>query len=81
MEELAKLRDLIEYWMKHNEHHAETYMKWAAKAANAGNEELSRRLVRIYLESRRLNRLFEAAKKSALLEKEVRKTIEQRNRK
>jgi hypothetical protein len=64
MEENAKIGNLIEYWMKHNEDHAESYMKWAAKAASAGNEELSRILVRIYLESKRLNKLFEAAKKA-----------------
>jgi hypothetical protein len=63
MEENVKIGNLIEYWMKHNEDHAESYMKWAAKAASAGNDELSRILIRIYLESKRLNRLLEAAKK------------------
>lgn len=65
MEEITKIRNLIEYWMKHNEDHAESYMKWAAKAANAGNEDLSRILVKLYLESRRLNRLFDSAKKAS----------------
>lgn len=65
MEEIAKVKDLIEHWMNHNEEHAESYMKWATKASDAGNEELSRSLVRIYLESKRLNRLFEVAKKAS----------------
>jgi hypothetical protein len=64
MEENTRIGTLIEYWMKHNEDHAESYIAWAAKAANAGNQELSRILVRIYLESKRLNRLLEAAKKA-----------------
>jgi len=65
MEEITKIRHLIEYWMKHNEDHAESYMEWAAKAENAGNEDLSRILVRLYLESKRMNRLFESAKKAS----------------
>ncbi len=65
MEEITKIGNLIEYWMKHNEEHAESYMEWATKAAKAGNEDLSRILVRIYLESKRLNRLFESAKKAS----------------
>lgn len=70
MEEIAKIRNLIDYWMKHNDEHADNYMKWATKAANAGNEELSRILVKLYLESKKMNRLFESAKK-ALVEGEV----------
>ena len=72
MEDNARIGTLIDYWMKHNEEHAETYMKWAAKAASAGNEKLSRILVRLYLESKRLNRLFEAAKKAHGEKQEVR---------
>lgn len=65
MKETARIRNLIEHWMKHNERHAESYMKWAAKASDNGNEDLSRILVRLCLESRRLNRLFESAKKAS----------------
>ncbi len=65
MEEITKIRNLIDYWMKHNDEHAESYMKWAAKAEAVGNKELSRILVRLYLESKRLNGLFELAKKAS----------------
>ncbi len=65
MEEITKIGNLIDYWMKHNDEHAESYMKWAAKAEAIGNKELSRILVRIYLESKRLSRLFESAKKAS----------------
>lgn len=65
MEEITKIYDMIDYWMKHNDEHAESYMKWAAKAEAIGNKKLSRILVRIYLESKRLSRLFESAKKAS----------------
>jgi len=65
MEEIAKIGNVIKYWKEHNEELAEDYMKWAAKAANAGNEELSRILVRLYLESKRMNRLFQSAQKAS----------------
>lgn len=57
--------------MKHNDEHAESYMRWAAKAEALGNKELSRILVRLYLESKRLNRLFKLAKSVSSLEREV----------
>jgi len=65
MEEIKRIRNLIEYWMKHNEKRAESYMEWAAKVSDKGNEDLSRILVRLYLESRRMNRLFEEARKAS----------------
>lgn len=65
MEEMEKIGKLLDYYMQHNNEHAETYMDWANKASLNGNEELSRILVRLYLESKRLNRLFEAAKKAS----------------
>jgi hypothetical protein len=65
MVETKKLGKLLDYYMQHNNEHAETYMDWANKAKLTGNEELSRILVRLYLESRRMNRLFEAAKKAS----------------
>jgi hypothetical protein len=51
--------------MKHNEDHAKSYMEWAMKASDAGNIDLSRILVKLYLESKRLNRLFESARKAS----------------
>ena len=63
--ELDKLRYLIDYWMKHNNEHAEIYMQWAKKASMRGNEELSRILIKLCFESKRLNRLFDLAKKAS----------------
>lgn len=65
MEEMAKMGSMIDYWMRHNEYHAKSCMEWAAKAASAGNEDLSRRLVRIYLETKRLNRFCRAVKRAS----------------
>jgi hypothetical protein len=65
MVESTKIRKLLDYYMQHNTEHAETYMEWANKASSSGNEELSRIFVRLYLETKRLHRLFEAAKKAS----------------
>jgi len=63
MTELEKIGALIDHWQEHNNEHAELYMDWAAKTSSLGRQELSRILIRLALESRRLNRLFQAAKK------------------
>lgn len=65
MKEITRISYLIEHWMKHNEDHAKSYMEWAMKASDAGNIDLSRILVKLYLESKRLNRLFESARKAS----------------
>jgi hypothetical protein len=63
MKELEKIGVLIDHWQEHNKEHAENYMRWAVQASDEGNEELSRILTKLSLESKRLNRLFQAAKK------------------
>ena len=63
MEQLRKLKRLLNYWTEHNNEHAQTYMDWAEKVSSTGNEELSRTLVRLYMEQKRLNRRFEEVRK------------------
>ena len=63
MEQLKKLKRLLNYWMEHNNEHAQIYMDWAQKVSSTGNEELSRTLVRLYMEQKRLNRRVEEAKR------------------
>jgi hypothetical protein len=63
MEPLEKLRVMLSCWIKHNNEHAQIYMDWAEKVSSAGNEELSKTLVRLYMEQKRLNRRFEEAKR------------------
>jgi hypothetical protein len=64
MTELEKIGTLIDHWQEHNNEHAELYMDWATKTSSLGRQELSRILTRLALESKRLNRLFQAAKKT-----------------
>lgn len=61
MDEREKLKILLHYWMKHNKQHAKLYMDWAVKISSAGNEELSRILVRLCMKQKSLNRLFDEA--------------------
>ncbi|MEW6067167.1 MAG: hypothetical protein AB1610_02560 [Nitrospirota bacterium] len=61
MDELEKLKMLLQHWMEHNNEHAEAYRDWARKALSLGNREISEILDLFYYETRRLNKLFEKA--------------------
>ncbi|MDO8785055.1 MAG: hypothetical protein Q7J12_02445 [Syntrophales bacterium] len=63
MNELEKLKVLLQHWMEHNTEHADNYKVWAGKASSLGNEELSKTLLRLYEETRKLNELFEEAQR------------------
>ena len=63
MEQLKELKGLLDYWTENDNEHAEIYMDWAEKVSSIGNEELSRTLVRLYMEQKRLNRRFEEVKR------------------
>jgi hypothetical protein len=41
MDDLQKLKHLIEHWKEHNEEHAQTYLEWSKKADGAGRGELA----------------------------------------
>jgi len=43
-ETLRKLQMMIEHWIEHGDSHAENYTEWAAKASEAGEEEVSREI-------------------------------------
>ncbi|MCK9417757.1 MAG: energy-coupling factor ABC transporter ATP-binding protein [Nitrospirae bacterium] len=43
-ETLRKLQLMIEHWIEHGDSHAENYTEWAAKASEAGEEEVSREI-------------------------------------
>ena len=45
-ETLQKLRVLLEHWIEHGDSHGETYREWAAKAGQAGEEEIAREILR-----------------------------------
>jgi len=43
-EVLRKLQVMIEHWIEHSDSHTENYTEWAAKASEAGEEEVSREI-------------------------------------
>ena len=65
MDDISKLRHLLEHWSEHNEEHAKTYLEWAEKAAASGDKELSSILKEIAENTKRMDGLFEKAKRIA----------------
>lgn len=63
MDDLNKLKHLLEHWIEHNEEHASTYADWAAKAREMGRPELEAVLKEIAGETRRMDKLFRMALK------------------
>ena len=63
VDQLEKLKRMLSYWEEHNNEHVKIYMEWAAKISSLGNKELSRILVRLYKEQKRLNKRLEEAKR------------------
>jgi len=63
MTDLEKLKHLLDHWTEHNEEHVNTYLEWAEKAKVSGDKELSKVLDEIAEDTKKLNGLFEKAKK------------------
>lgn len=61
MNELEKLKKLLEHWKEHNQEHARVYGEWAEKALGFGREDLSEILHTLSTETKKLNSLFEEA--------------------
>lgn len=61
MNELEKLKMLLQHWMEHNNEHVQLYRDWAEKAPLLSNRELCEILRRLSNETEKLNRLFEEA--------------------
>ncbi len=64
MPEIEKLKILLKHWIEHNHEHAETYIEWAEKARAAGNADLAGMLKEIAAETKKIDALFEKAKKA-----------------
>lgn len=60
-----KIKILLEHWAEHNAEHARTYLEWAEKAREAGEERLSLILREISEESKKLDELFRKARKES----------------
>jgi len=41
MEELKKLKAVLQHWVRHNENHFEEYKKWAETASSMGLQNVS----------------------------------------
>jgi rubrerythrin len=63
MTDLERLKHLLEHWAEHNEEHVNTYTEWAKKAEASGNKELSEILREIAESTKKMEGLFEKAKK------------------
>jgi hypothetical protein len=61
MDDLQKLRHLIEHWKEHNEEHAQTYLEWSKKADGAGKGELAAVLRKLAEGTLELGKFFEKA--------------------
>ena len=61
MNELEKLKHLLQHWAEHNDAHVQTYNEWADKAASLGNPELSLIIREIADNSKNLDELFKKA--------------------
>ena len=62
--EKEKLGKLLNYWLKHNEEHANTYLEWSKKARAEGLNDVAEMLKEASNKALSLNALFlEALKK------------------
>jgi len=61
LSEGEKLGKLLEYWIKHNEEHAKTYLEWAKKADGEGLKDVVGLLEEASELTMSVNRLFEKA--------------------
>ena len=48
---LRTLQIMIEHWIEHNDSHVENYKEWAAKAREAGEEEIAKEIYLAVTES------------------------------
>jgi hypothetical protein len=62
-DELKKLKLLLCYWREHNNEHAQNYREWSEKTLSLGEQKLSKILISLFDETKKLDRLFEEAVK------------------
>jgi hypothetical protein len=58
-----KLKSLLHHWREHNHEHAAVYHEWAIKVSSHGDEELSKILLTLSRETRKLDEIIEKALK------------------
>lgn len=63
LSEREKLVKLLEYWIKHNEEHAKTYLQWSKKADTEGSKDVVNLLEEASRITLSINKLFQKALK------------------
>ena len=63
MSEREKLGKLLEYWIRHNEEHAKTYLEWSKKAATEDLKDVASLLEEASDTTIYINRLLKDALK------------------
>jgi len=58
-----KLKKLLEYWIKHNEEHADTYREWSQKAAALEVQDVAKILNQAATTTLSINTRFQEALK------------------
>ena len=58
MEDMGKLRHLLEHWIEHNEEHERNYAAWADKALAAGKPELAEVLKEMANETKKMEKII-----------------------
>ena len=61
MQDIERLKHLLEHWAEHNSEHAETYQEWSRKAGVIGRAELAGILKEIAEETLKMDALFKKA--------------------
>ena len=59
---LRTLEIMLEHWIEHTDSHAESYKEWAAKASQAGEEEIAKEIYLAVTESDAVKSHFKRAK-------------------
>jgi hypothetical protein len=65
LEDIEKLRHLIDHWIEHNEGHSETYRTWTGRAASMDRPELAAALGDVVEEAGRMGALLRKAREAA----------------
>ncbi len=63
MNDLDKLKHLLNHWIEHNDAHIKTYTEWASKTESLDKPELSHIIKQIANDSEKMNALFKKAAK------------------
>lgn len=61
MDERAKIRALLDYWMEHNREHGQEFREWAEKARLLGEDEVAKQILAAAVEVDKANEFLSLA--------------------